>query len=85
MKHSHGKCLSAQAPGNSLPLPPDLVCDGKTINGIAFPDCVTGTNSVQREDTSAFDMQMEGKLESYYGGMEWQDENHVVISSRDFF
>lgn len=67
MKHSHGKCLPAQAPGNSLPLPPDLVCDGKTIHGKAFPDCVTGTNSVQREDTSAFDMQIEGKLKTCYG------------------
>ncbi len=85
MKRSHGKCLPAQAPGNSLRLPLDLVCDGKTIHGMAFPDCVTGTNSVQREDTSAFDMQIEGKLKTCYGGIKCQDYNRVVISSRGFF
>lgn len=32
---------------------------------MVFPDCGTGTNSaMQREDTSAFDMQIEGKLEN---------------------
>lgn len=53
----------------------------KPSNGMAFPDCVTGTNSVQREDISAFDMQIEGKLKTCYGGIKWQDESRVVISS----
>lgn len=49
---------------------------------MAFPDCVSGTNSVmQREDTSAFDMQIEGKLETCYGGNKWQYKNRIVISS----
>lgn len=82
MKHSHGKCLPAQAPGNNLRLPPDQVCDGQTIKPMAFPDCRTGTNSaMQREDTSAFDMQIEGKLKRFYGGIKWLRDNHVVIPS----
>lgn len=50
---------------------------------MAFPDdCRTGTNSaMQREDTSAFDMQIEGKLKRCYGGIKWLYDNHVVIPS----
>lgn len=50
---------------------------------MAFPDCVTGTNSVQREDTNAFDMQIEGKLKTCYRGTKWQDGEllrHLVAS-----
>lgn len=57
----------------------------KPSNGMTFPDCVTGTNSVQREDTSAFDMQIEGKLKTSHGGIKWQDENRVVNSFGVFF
>lgn len=57
----------------------------KPSNGMTFPDCVTGTNSVQREDTSAFDMQIEGKLKTSYGGIKWQDEKSRRQLVRGFF
>ena len=54
----------------------------KPSTHMALPDCGIGTNSaMQREDTSAFEMQIEGKLRRCCEGIKWLDNNRVVYPS----
>lgn len=82
MKHSHGKCLPAQAPGNSLRLPPDQVYDGKTVIAWSFLTVVQvqiRRCSVRIQVRSICRLKVSWKI--CHGGTQWLDDNRVVISS----
>ena len=65
MRLSRGKCQFVKPYGSSLLLRPDLVVP-LAVNPLDLAiDCCVGTAaSVQREDSSAFDSQLEGALNS---------------------